>query len=147
MRDARGVMPWASMVVAAVGVLAAYAGYLAWVVPVATSGGRIPLLLWLALGSLSLGALLFAGVMLRRGTHIGALGMGVACLRRALEFLLARGHMPGFLQSEALDVSWGYWTWQLLAEAVLWSAVAAGGFWVARLLSWLKVQRMTEGRP
>jgi len=134
------------MAVAGGGMLAAYAGYFAWVVPVVTSGGRISLLLWLALGAFPLGALLVAGAMLRRNIHAGLVGVGAACLRRALEFLLARGHLPGFHKSDALDASWGYWTWQLLAEAVVWSAVVAGGWWVARWLSGLKVQRTAERR-
>jgi hypothetical protein len=146
MRHVRAVMPWAAMAMAGVGMLAGYAGYFAWVVPVVTNGGTIPLLLWLALGSLPLGTFLLAGAMLRRGIHAGLVGMGATCLRRALEFLLARGHLPGFYKSEAGDGSWGYWTWQLLAEAVVWSAVVAGGWWVARWLSGSKVQRTAERR-
>lgn len=146
MRYARAVTLWASMAVAGGGMLAAYAGYYAWVVPVVTSGGRISLLPWLALGSLPLGALLVAGAMLRRRIHAGLVGMEVAFLRRAFEFLLARGHLPGFHKSDALDAAWCYWTWQLLAEAVVWSAIVAGGWWVARWLSSLKVQRTADRR-
>lgn len=128
--------------VASAGVLVAYLGYSAVVVPLVKGGGAVSPLLWAVLVAVALLGVMSGGMLVRRGAHLIAIGAWVTFLRNTVQLLLASNNMPGFLKFDAFDT----FDTSLILETVLWSVTAWMGSVLLTVINRANVWRASRSR-